>query len=222
MQCANILNDFDLDTRVKLKVQGLTNSQIQSGAYALILAEEKGPRRIPIIVGTAEAQSIAIALEHITPPRPLTHDLFSSFFASFGICLREVFIYKFEEGVFYSELLFDDGTREVKIDSRTSDAIAIALRVQCDIYTTEEIVQECGVVLEDSALFEDDEEEEDEELLHELEPDEIKDEMKLKKWLSLLDEDELKTRLQEAVDKENYEYAKMYKDELHNRKFKGE
>ena len=90
----------------KIKVQGLANSQIQSGAYALILAEENGPRRIPIIVGTAEAQSIAIALEHIVPPRPLTHDLFATFAQAFNVILKEVYIYKFEDGVFYSELEF--------------------------------------------------------------------------------------------------------------------
>ena len=93
-----------MSTRIKLRVQGLANSQIQSGAYALILAEENGPRRIPIIVGTAEAQSIAIALEHIVPPRPLTHDLFATFAQAFNVILKEVYIYKFEDGVFYSEL----------------------------------------------------------------------------------------------------------------------
>lgn len=211
-----------MDTRVKLRVQGLTNSQIQSGAYALILAEEKGHRRIPIIVGTFEAQAIAISLEDIKPPRPLTHDLFSAFFQSFDVQLLEVFIYKFEDGVFYSELLFENGTRQIRLDSRTSDAIAIALRVQCDIYTTEEIIQECGVVLEDSSLFEDNEDKDDEELMYELEPDEIKDEAQLKKWLSLLETEELEERLEEAVSDENYEYAKMYKDELHRRKAKGE
>jgi bifunctional DNase/RNase len=195
---------------------------MQSGAYALILAEEKGPRRIPIIVGTMEAQSIAIALEKINPPRPLTHDLFSAFLQSFEIHLREVFIYKFEDGIFFSELLFDNGTRRVRLDSRTSDAIAIALRAQCDIYTTEGIIRECGVVLEDSTLFEDDEDKEEEDLMYDLEPDEIKDEAQLLKWLSLLETDEIETRLQEAIENENYEYAKMYKDELHRRKIKGE
>lgn len=149
-----------MDTKIKLRVQGLTNSQIQSGAYALILAEEEGARRIPIIVGTSEAQSIAIALEHITPPRPLTHDLFVTFAQAFGIQLREVFIYKFEDGVFYSELLFDDGITQVRLDSRTSDAIAIALRVKCDIYTTDQIVAECGVVLEDASSMTDKDDEE--------------------------------------------------------------
>ena len=193
-----------VDTRIKLRVQGLTNSQIQSGAYALILAEEDGVRRIPIIVGTSEAQSIAIALERITPPRPLTHDLFATFAQAFGVRLCEVFIYKFEDGVFYSELLFEDGIKQIRLDSRTSDAIAIALRVKCDIYTTPEIVRECGVVLENSA------EEKDKD-----------DETKLKKWLSLLDVDELSDRLDEAIADENYEYAKMYKDEIRRREEEG-
>lgn len=208
-----------MDTRIKLRVQGLTNSQIQSGAYALILAEEGGFRRIPIIVGTSEAQSIAIALEHITPPRPLTHDLFATFGQAFGITLREVFIYKFEDGVFYSELLFDDGKNQIRLDSRTSDAIAIALRIKCDIYTTEAIVRECGVVLEDAPSGE---EKDDDDVDLDLEPEDIKDEIQLKKWLSLLDPEELSERLDEAIADENYEYAKMYKDEIRRREEEGE
>lgn len=207
-----------MDTRIKLRVQGLTNSQIQSGAYALILAEEDGVRRIPIIVGTSEAQSIAIALERITPPRPLTHDLFATFAQAFGIRLSEVFIYKFEDGVFYSELLFEDGTKQIRLDSRTSDAIAIALRVKCDIYTTPEIVRGCGVVLED-AMEEVDKDSDDSILA--MEPEEIQDEAKLKKWLSLLDADELSDRLDDAISDENYEYAKMYKDEIRRREEEG-
>ncbi|GGK15980.1 bifunctional nuclease family protein [Parabacteroides faecis] len=204
-----------MDAKIKLRVQGLTNSQIQSGAYALILAEENGARRIPIIVGTSEAQSIAIALEHITPPRPLTHDLFVTFAQAFAIQLQEVFIYKFEDGVFYSELLFDDGITQIRLDSRTSDAIAIALRVKCDIYTTEQIVSECGVVLEEATLLED--KDDDEYSLLDKEPEDIEDEAELKKWLSLLDEEELSERLEEAIADENYEYAKMYKDEIRRR-----
>ncbi|MBP3517906.1 MAG: bifunctional nuclease family protein [Parabacteroides sp.] len=203
-----------MDTRIKLRVQGLANSQIQSGAYALILAEEEGVRRIPIIVGTSEAQSIAIALERITPPRPLTHDLFATFAQAFGVRLREVLIYKFEDGVFYSELLFEDEGRQIRLDSRTSDAIAIALRVKCDIYTTPEIVRECGVVFEDATK---ERSKDDDEAILALEPEEIHDEEKLKKWLSLLETDELSERLNEAIVDENYEYAKMYKDEIRRR-----
>lgn len=209
-----------MDTRVKLRVQGLTNSQVQSGAYALILAEENGPRRIPIIVGTSEAQSIAIALEKITPPRPLTHDLFATFTRAFGIMLHEVFIYKFEDGVFYSELLFDDGQRQVRLDSRTSDAIAIALRVKCNIYTTEQIVRECGIVLEEASASDEESDDEEDYLLN-MEPEDIKDEAQLQKWLSLLDADELSERLEDAIAEENYEYAKLYKDELRRREEEG-
>jgi bifunctional DNase/RNase len=169
-----------------------------------------------------EAQSIAIALEKINPPRPLTHDLFSAFLQAYEIRLLEVFIYKFEDGIFFSELLFDNGMQRVRLDSRTSDAIAIALRVQCDIYTTEGIIRECGVVLEDPSLFDDEEDKEEEDLMYDLEPDEIKDEAQLQKWLSLLETDEIETRLQEAIENENYEYAKMYRDELHRRKTKRE
>lgn len=182
------------------------------------MAEEQGSRRIPIIVGTSEAQSIAIALERITPPRPLTHDLFATFAQAFGIRLREVFIYKFEDGVFYSELLFEEGENEVRIDSRTSDAIAIALRVKCDIYTTPEIVNECGVVLEEAANAEQVEDDDD---LLDLEPEDIKDEAQLKKWLSIIDMEELTDRLDEAITNENYEFAKMYKDEIRRRDEEG-
>ena len=138
------------DNRVKLSVLGITYAQIQKGAYALILAEEDGPRRIPIIISSSEAQAIAMRLEHLIAPRPLTHDLFVSFAHSFGVRLVEAFIYKFDDGVFCSELLFDDGTRRICIDSRTSDAVAIAMRARAPIYTTEEIVREFGIVFDES------------------------------------------------------------------------
>lgn len=114
--------------------------------------------------------------------------------------------------MFYSELLFDDGIKQIRLDSRTSDAIGIALRVKCDIYTTPEIVRECGVVLDDAAEEKDD----DDSFLY-LEPEEIHDEAQLKKWLSLLEADELLERLDDAIADENYEYAKMYKDEIRRR-----
>ncbi len=142
--------------RVKLKVLGISYSQIQSGAYALILAQVDGLYRIPIVIGAAEAQSIAIRMEGITPPRPMTHDLFISFAHAFGVKLKEVFIYKFEDGIFSSELTFSDGERQVTIDSRTSDAIAIAMRTKAPIYTTVEILQETGFLLEVQEAGDDD------------------------------------------------------------------
>ena len=137
-----------MDTRVRLKVLGISYSQIQTGAYALILAEVNGPIRIPVVIGSKEAQSIAIRMEHITTPRPLTHDLFTSFAHAFGVVLQEVFIYKFEDGIFSSEMTFTDGERQVVLDSRTSDAIAIAMRTNAPIYTTREILQETGFVMD--------------------------------------------------------------------------
>ena len=134
--------------RVRLKVMGISYSQIQSGAYALILEEVGGPRRIPVVIGPDAAQSIAIKLEGIIPPRPLTHDLFVSFARAFGVKLQEVFIYKFEDGIFSSELTLTDGEREVVLDSRTSDAIAIALRTKTLIYTTKEIIEQTGFIME--------------------------------------------------------------------------
>jgi hypothetical protein len=133
---------------VKLNVLGISYSQTQSGAYALILTEENGERRIPIIVGGFEAQSIAIELEGLKPPRPLTHDLFMNFAKVFGISINEVVIYKLEEGVFYSQLACDNGMENIILDARTSDAIALALRFKCPIYTTEEIIAKAGIVLD--------------------------------------------------------------------------
>jgi len=205
-----------MDTKIKLWVQGLTNSQVQSGAYALVLAEENGLRRIPIIVGTSEAQSIAIVLEHITPPRPLTHDLFANLFHAVGVKLLEVFIYKFEEGVFYSELSVDANGKHLRIDSRTSDAIAIALRVKCDIYTTEKVMRECGVVLEED-IKQQEEPEQAGEQRKLLEPNDIKDEYQLKEWLVAMSSEELEKRLDKAVTSEDYEHAQLYKDELNRR-----
>ena len=137
------------DGRVRLRVLGISYSQIQSGAYALILAQADGPYRIPVVVGAAEAQSIAIKMEGIVPPRPMTHDLFASLAQAYGVVLRDVFIHKFEDGIFSSELTFVDGQgREVVLDARTSDAIAIAMRTKAPIFTTREILAETGFLME--------------------------------------------------------------------------
>ncbi|MBD5213755.1 MAG: bifunctional nuclease family protein [Bacteroidales bacterium] len=137
-----------MEDRVKLRVMGLSYSQIQSGAFALILAQVDGPYRIPVVIGAPEAQSIAIKMEGITPPRPMTHDLFANLAHAFGVKLKEVFIYKFEDGIFSSELTFTDGNRTIVFDGRTSDAIAIAMRTKAPIYTTKEILDETGFILE--------------------------------------------------------------------------
>ena len=138
-----------MEDRVKLTVLGLSYNQLQSGAFALLLAQVDGPYRLPVVIGAAEAQSIAIRLESITTPRPLTHDLFMSFAQAFGIRLREVFIYKFEDGIFSSELTFTDGERQIVLDARTSDAIAIAMRCKAPIWTTHAILEETGFIIEE-------------------------------------------------------------------------
>jgi bifunctional DNase/RNase len=197
----------------KLNVLGISYSQTQSGAYALVLTEEDGERRIPIIVGGFEAQSIAIQLEGLKPPRPLTHDLFMNFAKSFHIDLLEVNIYKLEEGVFYSKLLCDNGDQQISIDTRTSDAIALALRFKCPIYTTEEIMERAGIVLEFGS------EEKSSGVPHE---EAVTDTTpgtgttaseEFKEYTT----QELNDMLKEAVGKENYERASLIRDELNNR-----
>lgn len=148
---------MDNDKRIQLKVLGISYSQIQTGAYALILAQIDGPYRIPVVIGATEAQSIAIRMENIIPPRPMTHDLFVSFAHAFGVKLKEVFIYKFEDGIFSSELTFSDGERQIVLDSRTSDAIGIAMRSKAPIYTTREIIDETGFIMEEHDITDDDE-----------------------------------------------------------------
>ncbi|MDD2195600.1 MAG: bifunctional nuclease family protein [Bacteroidales bacterium] len=196
--------------KIKLNVLGISYSQTQSGAYALVLSEEDGKRRIPIIIGGFEAQAIAIQLEGLTPPRPLTHDLFLNFSKSFGIELLAVQIYKLEEGVFFSKLHCDNGKKEIFIDARTSDSIALALRFNCPIYTTNEIIEKAGIVLDVE-----EEEEEDKGVKAESKVTHVSDsEIEALKHLNL---DELNMILEEAVSKEDYEKASRIRDEIKKR-----
>jgi uncharacterized protein len=199
-------------SRIKLNVLGISYSQTQTGAYALVLAEEEGKRRIPIIVGGFEAQAIAIQLEGLKPPRPLTHDLFFNFAQTFNINLLEVAIHKLEEGVFHSKLTCFDGTKTIEIDARTSDAIALALRFKCPIYTYPEIIERAGIVLDFEKGSEDFEEDEPDS--HEVE---IQDDYSGKS-LSSLDIQELKQLLDQAIKDEDYEKASQVRDELKKRK----
>ena len=134
--------------RIRLKVLGLSYSMSQAGAYALILADEQDMHRIPIVIGMPEAQSIAIQLEKMQTQRPLTHDLIKKLADALQVTLKEAFIYRLDSGIFYSELLFEKNTQQIKIDSRTSDAIALALRYDCPIYSTPEIVEKAGIAVE--------------------------------------------------------------------------
>jgi len=193
--------------KIRLNILGLSVSQTQSGAYALVLAEEKGERRMPIIIGPVEAQAIAIQLEGLKPPRPLTHDLIKNIAQAFEIVLLEVTIYKLEEGIFYSELLCEMDGKEVKIDSRTSDAVALALRFRCPIYTTEDILSKAGIVLES-----------DEIKGSEKEAPEKKAGSSGTSSFSQYTLQELEELLNEAVQNEDYEKASVLRDEINNRK----
>lgn len=194
--------------RVKLKVMGISYSQTQSGAYALILVEDKGDRRIPIIIGGFEAQAIVIKLENLDPPRPLTHDLFKNFADEFGISVSEVMIYKLDEGVFFSKLVCSNGKKEYSIDSRTSDAVAIALRFGCPIFTSEEILEKAGITINPS----------DSEITTSAEVSDIKEPDTGK--YSTYSDDELYKLIDEAVKTEDYERAAGVRDEIDKRKKK--
>lgn len=137
---------------IRLFVKGLSYSQTQSGAYALVLGEEGGERRLPIIIGGFEAQSIAIAIDKdMNPPRPLTHDLFKNFSDAFKIQLKQVVIHKLEDGVFYSILICEQNGTEQVLDARTSDAVALAIRFNAPIFTYPEILDSAGVILNEKS-----------------------------------------------------------------------
>ncbi len=191
--------------KIKLNVLGLSVSQTQSGAYALVLAEENGDRRIPIIIGPVEAQSIAIQLEGLHPPRPLTHDLFKNLSKAFQIELAEVVIYKLEEGIFYSELICEQSGIRIAIDSRTSDAVALALRFRCPIYTTDDILRKAGIVIEVA----DD--------LTETDEEDLPFSMGKGKY-DVYTVEELEEMLSDAVKHERYEMASEIRDEISKRK----
>ena len=144
------------DEKIRLKVLGISYSHIQSGAYALILSQVGGPYKIHVVIGAAEAQSIAIRMEKIITPRPMTHDLFVSFAHAFGVKLKQIFIYKFEDGIFSSELTFADEERTVVLDARTSDAISLAMRTNAPIFTTKSILDETGFLMEEVGEASDD------------------------------------------------------------------
>lgn len=197
--------------KLRLDVLGISYSQTQSGAYALILGEQNGKRRIPIIIGAFEAQSIAIQLEKLKPPRPLTHDLFIQVGVAYGIRLTEVFIYKLEEGIFYSRMFFTNGELEQEFDTRTSDAIALALRYDCPIFIDASIIEVAGIIFDSD--------------LESADPmaREVPKRSKVQKKkvpdseLQSLEMSHLKHMLDEAVHNEDYEKASLLRDEINRR-----
>lgn len=200
---------------VRLNIKGISYSQTQNGAYALILNEVDGDRKLPIVIGAFEAQSIAIALEkEIRPPRPLTHDLFKNFADRFDIVVKQVIIHKLVDGVFYSSLICERDKIEEIIDARTSDAIALALRFQAPIFTYKNILDKAGIYLkvnpkkeenQDSILV-------DDLLAEEVEAATVPQDNYKDKSL-----EELHTLLDEAVANEDYELAAKLRDEISKR-----
>lgn len=187
--------------KVRLEIVGLSYSQTQSGAYALVLGESTGSRRLPIIIGGFEAQAIAIELEKMTPTRPLTHDLFKSLAQTFAIQLREVVIYNLQEGIFFAKLVCEKEGVFSDIDARTSDAIALAVRFDCPIYTFESILSSAGILSDE--FLEDD--------------DEIEISDSDENEFTKMTKEELEEQIQIAIDNEDYELASKIRDEINKR-----
>ena len=200
---------------VRLKIKGISYSQTQNGAYALILNEVDGDRKLPIVIGAFEAQSIAIALEkEIKPPRPLTHDLFKNFSDRFDIIVKQVIIHKLVDGVFYSSLICERDKIEEIIDARTSDAIALALRFDAPIFTYKNILDKAGIYLKVNPN-KDDETQDDNILLDEV----LAEEIESKSPAGFKDKtlEELHGLLEQAVNNEDYETAARLRDEISKR-----
>jgi uncharacterized protein len=190
--------------KIRLEIVGMSYSQSQSGAYALILGEVKGNRRLPIIIGGYEAQAIAVELEKMKPTRPLTHDLFKSFADTYHIQMKEVIIDQFKHGVFHAKLVCVQNNSETIIDSRTSDAVALAIRFKCPVYTYEEIMAEAGMQIDENTANSD------------LMTKPVRDhEEPTYEQFAL---NELEEMLKKAVEDEDYERASMIRDEIRKRK----
>lgn len=194
--------------RIKLNIIGLTSSHSQRNSYTLILGEENGELKLPIVIGGYEAQSIALVIEGLKPQRPLTHDLISNFFSQFGIILKEVIINKLEEGVFFSTLVTEKDNKIQNIDARTSDAIALALRMKCPIYTYKSILNDAGIQYEENDI---EGEEKEEIIVDENTPVVTND-------LNQLSLKELEAELEKAIKIEDYVRAALLRDEIKIRK----
>ena len=194
--------------KIKLEILGLSSSQSQSGSFALVLGEVGSNRRLPIIIGMFEAQAIAIEIEKITPNRPMTHDLFKSFAYNIGYDIKEIYISDLKEGVFFAKILCDSNGKEFEIDARPSDAIAIGLQFDVDIYTNESILTEAGIVLTD--------EEEEITDVKQKSSKSSKPEPVAKK-MEDMPSDQLNKLLDDALAQEDYERAAKIRDEINRR-----
>jgi bifunctional DNase/RNase len=201
--------------KIELEIVALSHSITQTHSYAVVLGEVNGLRRLPIVIGGFEAQAIAVALERMQPSRPLTHDLFANFMSTFGIDLSEVIIYKLEEGIFFAKLICQGADGEnVEIDSRTSDALALAVRANCRIYTYENILEAAGLYLDQP------EGEQTEATEGGTAPSPATRTVTTDKDLKNLSLDELNTLLQQVLEQEDYVRAISIRDEINTRKSK--
>lgn len=205
--------------KLKLDIVGLSYSQTQSGAYALVLGEINGNRRLPIIIGSFEAQAIAVEIEKMTPSRPLTHDLFKSFADTFNISIDEVLIYNLVDGIFFAKIICQQDDVIHEIDARTSDAVALAVRFECPIYTYDFIMASAGIVIEsnDFAFLENMSSAANSEVNAEVPIPELKKTKEVSPYASLSLE-QLEKTLEKAIANEQYEVAAKIRDEIENRK----
>jgi len=190
----------DKEKKIKLEILGLSSGKSDSGSFALVLGENKGKRRLPIIIGIFEAQAIAMEIEKVVPNRPMTHDLFKHFSLKFDFKIKEIFISDIKEGVFYSKIVCFNSKKEIFIDSRPSDAIAIALRFKVDIFASEKVLSEAGIIL-------DDDDPNKENVIDKSKSKSFKD-MNIK---------ELNKLLEKNISSENYEVAAEIRDEINKR-----
>lgn len=205
--------------KIKLDIVGLSYSQTQSGAYALVLGEIGGNRRLPIIIGGFEAQAIAVEIEKMQPSRPLTHDLFKTFADNFQINIQEVLIYNLIDGIFFAKLICSDGEKTIELDSRTSDAVALAVRFGSPIFTYDFIMDAAGIIIEsnDFAFLENIENIPPKENTLQKEPSPEKEKPVKSPYANLSDE-QLEATLSKAIDAEQYETAAKIRDEIERRK----
>ena len=195
--------------KIKLDIAGLSYSQTQSGSYVLTLSEAAGKRKLPIVIGGFEAQAIAVELEKMIPNRPLTHDLIKSFCITYDVIIKEVLIYKFVEGVFYSKLICEKDGAISEIDSRTSDAIAVGVRFNSPIFTLSNVLEDAGITSDQEDDFESD-------ALFEEGVEAIEDDQQISSMVNDTLQD-LEKQLEEALENENYELASKLRDEIKKR-----
>ncbi len=197
--------------KIELEISGLSHTITQSQSYAVLLSEVGGLRKLPIVIGAFEAQAIAVAIEKVVINRPLSHDLIKNLFNVFQINLREVLIDNLQDGIFYSKLICEKDGQEIEVDSRTSDALALAVRFNCPIFTYETILETAGAIINEPDGKEDAEEEE---------PETVETAIVTPSDLAKLSIKDLNEKLKEFLEKEDYESAARVRDELDHRKKK--